>query len=52
MVQLQFVGHRWNCHTHKFDSCAYCSGEIHVLQISHHSISFPRDTDTVCTLLY
>ena len=41
-ICLPWVAHRWNCHTSKFGSCcAYRSGEIRVLRISHSCICFP-----------
>ena len=47
-ICLPWVAHRWNCHTSKFGSCcAYRSGEIRVLRISHCCICFPWATHTV-----
>ena len=41
-ICLPWVAQRWNCHTSKFGSCcAYRSGEIRVLRISHSCICFP-----------
>ena len=52
-ICLPWVAHRWNCHTSKFGSCcAYRSGEIRVLRISHSCICFPWATDTVRSQLF
>ena len=52
-ISLPLVAHSCNCYTSKFDSsCAYRSGEIHVLRISQCSICFPWASNTVCTLLF